>query len=172
MNRASTKFTAVFGALIILGTNATTFAGDLVLWYQQPVGSAINQALAGGKASPFVNEALPIGNGRIGGLIAGDTAREQIVLNEDSLWTGGENPSGDDNTMGAYQCLGDVFINLPGHENLADYRRDLDIGERAGTRQLPIGRCELPPRIFLQPSRRRLRRAAHRRPARQLHRQH
>src|ERR1019366_7608784 len=25
--------------------------------------------------------------------------------------------------------LGSVFINLPGHENAADYRRDLDIGD-------------------------------------------
>ena len=106
MNHTSTKFTIIFGALILLGTNAATFAGDLVLWYQQPVGSAINEALsaaktpllglAGGKASSFVNEALPIGNGRMGGLIAGGTARERIVLNEDSLWTGDENPSGRD----------------------------------------------------------------------------
>ena len=123
MNRTSTKFTTIFGALILLGTNAATFAGDLVLWYQQPVGSTFN-----GAAPPFINEALPIGNGRLGGLIAGGTAREQIVLNEDSLWTGDENPSGNDSTMGAYQCLGNLFINLPGHENLADYRRDLDIG--------------------------------------------
>ena len=56
--------------------------------------------------SPFINEALPIGNGRIGGLVTGGTAREQVVLNEDSLWTGGENPGGNDATMGAYQMLG------------------------------------------------------------------
>jgi alpha-L-fucosidase 2 len=123
MNRTSTKFTTLFGALILLGTNAATFAGDLVLWYQQPVGSTFN-----GTAPPFINEALPIGNGRIGGLIASGTAREQIVLNEDSLWIGDENPSGNDSTMGSYQCLGNLFINLPGHENLANYRRDLDIG--------------------------------------------
>ena len=110
-------------ALMILGAGTALNAGDLVLWYQQPVGSTFN-----GTAPPFINEALPIGNGRLGGLIAGGTARERIVLNEDSLWTGDENPSGNDNTMGAYQCLGNLFINLPGHENLADYRRDLDIG--------------------------------------------
>ena len=108
---------------IILGAGTALPAGDLVLWYQQPVGSA-----AYGTGTPFINEALPVGNGRLGGLIAGGTARERIVLNEDSLWTGDENPSGNDGTMGAYQCLGNLFINLPGHENLADYRRDLDIG--------------------------------------------
>ena len=113
----------LLATLIILGAGAALNAGDLVLWYQQPVGSTFN-----GTAPPFINEALPIGNGRIGGLIASGTAREQIVLNEDSLWIGDENPSGNDSTMGSYQCLGNLFINLPGHENLADYRRDLDIG--------------------------------------------
>ena len=39
------------------------------------------------------------------------------------------NPSGNDNTMGAYQVFGNVFVNLPGHENAAGYRRDLDLGE-------------------------------------------
>jgi alpha-L-fucosidase 2 len=109
---------------IILGAGTALPAGDLVLWYQQPVGSTVI-----GAAPPFIHEALPIGNGRLGGLIAGGTAREQIVLNEDSLWTGDENPSGNDSTMGAYQCLGRLFLNLPGHENLADYRRDLDLGD-------------------------------------------
>ncbi len=121
MNRPSTKFAIIFGALTFFGMNAATFAGNLVLWYSQPVGSAKG-------AAPFINEALPIGNGRIGGLIAGGTARERIALNEDSLWAGDENPSGNDHTMGTYQCLGNLFINLPGHENFADYRRDLDIG--------------------------------------------
>ena len=111
-------------AWMVLGAGTALNAGDLLLWYQQPVGSTFN-----GTPPPFINEALPIGNGRLGGLIAGGTAREQIVLNEDSLWTGDENPSVNDNTMGAYQCLGNLFINLPGHENLANYRRDLDIGD-------------------------------------------
>jgi alpha-L-fucosidase 2 len=140
MNRTSLKLAVAFGALIIPGTPAASFAGDLVLWYQQPVGMSLtapapaNQGqpalgMGGGKASPFMNEALAIGNGRLGGLITGDTLRERIVLNEDSLWTGDANPTGDYNTMGAYQTLGDVIINLPGQENYAEYRRDLDIGD-------------------------------------------
>jgi len=139
MSQTSIKLAAAFGVLIICGTAAAAFAGDLVLWYQQPVGLApsapltTNQSqpalgLGGGTASPFMNEALPIGNGRLGGLIAGGTARERVALNEDSLWTGDGNPSGDYNKMGAYQALGDLVINLPGHEDLANYRRDLDLG--------------------------------------------
>lgn len=33
-------------------------------------------------------EALPVGNGRIGGMVYGGTAREAIALNEDTLWSG------------------------------------------------------------------------------------
>ncbi|MCI3922896.1 glycoside hydrolase family 95 protein [Paenibacillus sp. TRM 82003] len=35
------------------------------------------------------NEALPIGNGRLGGMVFGDPREEQVQLNEDSLWFGG-----------------------------------------------------------------------------------
>lgn len=35
------------------------------------------------------NEALPVGNGRIGGMIFGGAAQELIRLNEDSVWSGG-----------------------------------------------------------------------------------
>ncbi|MEH7414478.1 glycoside hydrolase family 95 protein [Neobacillus drentensis] len=36
------------------------------------------------------NEALPIGNGRLGAMIYGKTAIEQIQLNEESVWYGGQ----------------------------------------------------------------------------------
>ena len=70
---------------------------------------------------------MPIGNGQVGGLISGGVARENIVLNEDSLWSGDANTSGDYGTMGTYQMLGNLVINLTGHENFSNYRRDLDI---------------------------------------------
>jgi alpha-L-fucosidase 2 len=94
------------------------FGGNLVLWYEQPM-----------EQGHFMDEAMPIGNGRIGGLIAGGVARENIVLNEDSLWSGDANTSGDYGTMGTYQMLGNLSINLPGHENFSNYRRDLDIAD-------------------------------------------
>ncbi|MDD6269212.1 MAG: glycoside hydrolase family 95 protein [Oscillospiraceae bacterium] len=45
------------------------------LWYKKP-------------AADF-NHALPVGNGRIGGMVYGGTASELISLNEDSIWSGG-----------------------------------------------------------------------------------
>ncbi len=46
----------------------------MLLWYKQP-------------ASVW-EEALPIGNGRLGGMIFGGTDTERIALNEDTLWAG------------------------------------------------------------------------------------
>jgi alpha-L-fucosidase 2 len=45
------------------------------LWYRQP-------------ASTW-NEALPVGNGRLGAMVFGGMADEHIQLNEETLWTGG-----------------------------------------------------------------------------------
>ncbi|ANY70117.1 alpha-amylase [Paenibacillus sp. BIHB 4019] len=44
------------------------------LWYKQP-------------ASRW-EEALPIGNGRLGGMVFGDARKERVQLNEDTLWSG------------------------------------------------------------------------------------
>ncbi|MDQ2798856.1 MAG: glycoside hydrolase N-terminal domain-containing protein [Armatimonadota bacterium] len=88
----------------------------LTLWYTKP-------------ATVAMNEALPIGNGRLGGLIFGGVSDERIVLNEDSLWTGDANPSGDYDTMGAYQALGDLQLHLTGQDAAAEYRRDLDLSD-------------------------------------------
>ena len=46
----------------------------LTLWYRQP-------------AARWV-EALPVGNGSLGGMVFGGPAREQIQFNEETVWTG------------------------------------------------------------------------------------
>ena len=45
------------------------------LWYRQP--------------AQKWTEALPVGNGRLGGMVFGGVGEERIQLNEDSLWSGG-----------------------------------------------------------------------------------
>ncbi|NOU64039.1 glycoside hydrolase family 95 protein [Paenibacillus sp. LMG 31461] len=51
-----------------------TGGNHMKLWYRQP-------------AEEWV-EALPVGNGRLGGMVYGGIKREQIALNEDTLWSG------------------------------------------------------------------------------------
>ena len=85
-----------------------------MLWYEQPAKTAMG-------------EGLPIGNGRLGAMVFGGTAQERLQFNEDSLWTGDENPTGNYDTMGSYQAFGDVHLTLPGHEAATHYRRSLDL---------------------------------------------
>lgn len=52
-----------------------TDKNKLTLWYDQP--------------AEDWNQALPIGNGRLGGMLFGHPVKERIALNEDSVWYGG-----------------------------------------------------------------------------------
>ena len=45
-----------------------------VLWYAQPAGDWM--------------EAMPLGNGRMAGMVFGSVAKERLLLNEESLWAG------------------------------------------------------------------------------------
>jgi alpha-L-fucosidase 2 len=60
-------------------------ANDLALWYDRPAGSDWLRA-------------LPVGNGRLGAMVYGNTDIERLQLNEDTLWAGGphdySNPRG------------------------------------------------------------------------------
>ncbi len=51
------------------------------------------------------HESLPLGNGRLGAMILGDTLHERIVLNEQSLWSGGEQ---DADRADAYKYLPEI----------------------------------------------------------------
>jgi alpha-L-fucosidase 2 len=118
----------------------------LKLWYSQP-------------ASVW-NEALPIGNGRLGAMIFGNPCTEIIQLNENTVWAG--QPNRNDNLEAkaalpevrklifegkykeaqdlvnqeiisktshgmAYQTVGNLKLNFPGHDNYSNYYRELDI---------------------------------------------
>ena len=76
-----------------------------------------------------MNEALPAGNGQLGALVFGGTELERLVLNEISLWRGDENPGGAYETMGNYETIGNLWLQLPGHGSATDYRRQLDLDQ-------------------------------------------
>ncbi len=57
-----------------LNSQTNNFTKDLILFYTQP--------------AKDWNEALPVGNGRLGAMVFGGTIRERIQLNEESLWSG------------------------------------------------------------------------------------
>ncbi|GAA2135735.1 glycosyl hydrolase family 95 catalytic domain-containing protein [Glycomyces algeriensis] len=61
-------------------------AGDLSLWYDEQAGTDWLRA-------------LPVGNGRLGAMVFGNSGTERLQLNEDTVWAGG--PHDYSNTAGA-----------------------------------------------------------------------
>jgi alpha-L-fucosidase 2 len=82
----------VVGLLMWWGSVA---CADHVLWYDRP-------------AVKWEQEALPIGNGRLGAMLFGGVERERIQFNENTLWIG------DETDTGAYQAFGDVWVEFGG----------------------------------------------------------
>jgi alpha-L-fucosidase 2 len=60
----------------------------LKLWYNQPSGKTWENA-------------LPVGNGRLGGMVYGNVANERIQLNEGTLWSGGPNRNDNPDALAA-----------------------------------------------------------------------
>jgi hypothetical protein len=95
-------------------------AAELTLRYAQP---------APDTPEGWEQQALPIGNGRLGAMLFGNLARERLPFNDITLWRG------DRQQMGAYQPFGDVRLTLQGHAAApTHYERRL---------QLKPGRFEL-----------------------------
>ncbi len=118
----------------------------MVLWYDRPAERWL--------------QALPIGNGFLGGMVYGRTNYEWIQLNEGTFWSGKPydpvNPnagqylpkvqelvrnreywkadrvfrkymSGHPKRLQKFLPIANLFLHLPGHEIVREYRRDLDL---------------------------------------------
>jgi len=68
------KITAICLGIFSLTATAQS---DLKLWYDKP--------------AAIWNEALPLGNGRLGAMVFGDPAVERLQLNEETIWAGSPN---------------------------------------------------------------------------------
>ncbi|NLG17085.1 MAG: T9SS type A sorting domain-containing protein [Fibrobacter sp.] len=129
------------GIILCLFFSTVSFA-DLTLWYN--------------KAATKFEEALPIGNGRLGGMVYGVVAKDRISLNESTVWNmspGNNNRTGAANRLAearqkifandatgacnavnqmigggeaAYQPVGNLYLEFTGH-NATNYRRELDL---------------------------------------------
>lgn len=106
-------FLAILLPCFALGQKKATLISDpLRIWDDQP-------------AKDWMTQAYPIGNGKLGAMIFGGIEQEHIQFNESSLWTG------DEKETGAYQALGDIFIDFknvdPG--KVKDYKRALNLND-------------------------------------------
>jgi alpha-L-fucosidase 2 len=88
-------------------------AAEPVLHYTQP---------APDTGQGWEQQALPIGNGRLGAMLFGGVAAERIQFNDITLW------SGDERVTGTYQPFGDVRVEFAGKASAQSYARELDLG--------------------------------------------
>lgn len=98
----------------------------LTLWYPSPADPAA-----------MIQQALPVGNGRLGALVGGDPGHDVLYVADASMWTGGRNGSlGSDGQFpyastdfGTFTLLADVAVDVPDHalSQVVDYRRELDL---------------------------------------------
>jgi alpha-L-fucosidase 2 len=93
--------TALFFVLIILAK-----AQNNPFWYDKPADKW--------------TQALPIGNGSVGGMIFGGVQNERIQFNESSLITGTTE------NVGYYQPFGDIYFEFPTSQ-AQNYRRELNL---------------------------------------------
>jgi len=96
------------------------------LWYRTPAAEA-----------RIIEQALPVGNGRLGALVGGDPADDFLYLTDGSFWTGNRNDTLQDdgqlpygpNDFGSFGLLAKLRVALPEHtgDAIADYHRQLDL---------------------------------------------
>jgi alpha-L-fucosidase 2 len=143
---------------------------SLLLWYDKPAAEW--------------TEALPVGNGRLGAMIFGGHAIEQIQLNEDTLYAGSpydpNNPEAlkalaearrlifegkykeAHDLVGArmmaqpikqmpYEPVGDLKLSFSDHDNVTNYRRQLDLDTAIATTTYTAGATNFKREIFASP---------------------
>ncbi|MDP8242565.1 MAG: glycoside hydrolase family 95 protein [Candidatus Hinthialibacter antarcticus] len=79
---------AYISLAVCLTISTYAVENNLTLWYEQP--------------AQQWEDALPFGNGRLGGMVYGGVEREQVQLNEETLWAG---PAQNRDRVGAYKHL-------------------------------------------------------------------
>jgi alpha-L-fucosidase 2 len=111
--------------LVSLSTFGKTTAPKETLWYTQPAKQWL--------------QALPIGNGSLGGMVFGGVQKEQIQFNESSLITGTTSIDGNAKpTVGYYQPFGDILIEF-GNVRAENYRRALSLNNAIHTVSFTAG---------------------------------
>ena len=71
----SSKLVILISLIVLFSCKTHNKNSDLLLWYDEP--------------AEDWNQALPLGNGRLGAMIFGDPAIEHLQLNEETIWAGG-----------------------------------------------------------------------------------
>ncbi len=108
----------------------------LTLWYNEPATTA--PLYSGGQGySNWMEWSLPIGNGQLGASLFGGVMRDEIQINEKTLWSG--RSSDVSANYGQYENFGSLFVEnlsddltLRPDEGATDYVRGLNLANATG----------------------------------------
>ncbi len=109
----------------IAGVSAFSPKNPNTLWYK-------TSAEASGSSYPWMEYALPLGNGELGCMIFGGVFNEEIQFNEKTLWSGSPNVVGAASGNRTFMNFGSVFVENQDKSiwnGVTDYVRYLDIEE-------------------------------------------
>ncbi len=131
------KFIPVsFPDYTVTGSSTYQPTQKFTLWYTEPATTA--RLYSGGQGySNWMEWSLPIGNGQLGASLFGGVKRDEIQINEKTLWSGTASSNGSD--YGQYENFGSVFVenigddfSLETTEGATDYYRSLDLADALG----------------------------------------
>lgn len=103
---------------------------DLKLWYNTPSGSVWERA-------------MPIGNGRLAGMVYGNPARETIQLNEATLWSGGPSRNDDDQALSVLKDVRRLIFENKRKEAAALASKKMMTSKDNGMCYQPVGNLYL-----------------------------
>lgn len=105
----------------------------LALWYTQP-------ATTTGVSNTWMEYSLPLGNGQLGASLFGGVYKDQILINEKTLWSGKSTDNG--SSYGAYQYFGSIMaqdisneFTFSSEKGVKNYVRVLDLETAVGSVQ-------------------------------------
>ncbi len=93
------KLTSIVSLFLYFGILQSTAQtqGELKLWYNKP--------------AAIWNEALPLGNGRLGAMVFGDPAVERLQLNEETIWAGSPNSNAHSKSIKAFPIVRQLIFD-------------------------------------------------------------
>jgi alpha-L-fucosidase 2 len=112
--------------LLIAAFHAAAQDVPLSLWYNAPAGGVWENA-------------LPIGNGRLGAMVFGDVPRETIQLNEHTVWSGSPNRNDNPDALAALPQLRQLIFDGKHEEALELANQAVTTKKSSGQKFQPVG---------------------------------
>ncbi|MBN1924488.1 MAG: glycoside hydrolase family 95 protein [Prolixibacteraceae bacterium] len=131
MKKVASKLACIFFAGLLFSACKYDANNEswLKMWYDKPAN--------------VWNEALPLGNGRLGAMVYGDPANEKIQLNEETFWSGSPSRNDNPNALEALPKIRQLIFEGKYHEAESMINQNLKAETLHGSMYQTVGNLEL-----------------------------